>query len=281
MEENIIDESVIITKFNPLEASLKKMASESKSITAKDFSDKDKMAIISRNRKELKNARIDLEKIGKMLRDPHTQFNRKVKEKEDELVEIIEPEEKRLKEIEDEAKRLEGIELRKQMLPIRLERLSVIGDGVNISDDDINIMDANQFESHINYRIAAKQEKERMALDAERAAIEKEKAEIARQKEIEAAKKNAVQEERERAEQAEVVRKLKEEQNKRDAEAKAIQERERAEQEAKEEQEKLDSEKKYQAFLSKHGYVDGGEFKIERTGNEVILYKKLGVYKSK
>lgn len=278
-EIQVVDSSIIVTKFSPLEAKLLKMAEEAKGVTAKDFADKTKMALVKTNQLSLRDARVELEKIGKMLRDPHTEFNRKVKAKEDELIAIIEPEEKRLKAIRAEADELAEREARKVALPMRYEEIRALYPEMVIDNEQLLSLDSSQFAQFLNELKARKLEEEaealaaeRKAMEEERAAIEKERQRLAHEKEVQKAAEKARIEERQRAEQA-AERAAKEEAERLERAKTAAAEK------AKQEQEALEAMKKYKNFLVKYEYVDDGTFWIDNDGKTVTLYKKLGTMK--
>lgn len=296
-EIQVIDSSVILTKFSPLEAKLQKMAEEAKGVTAKDFADKVKMSLVKTNQISLRDARVELEKIGKMLRDPHTEFNRKVKAKEDELIGIIEPEEKRLKAIRAEADELAEREARRVALPMRREQIKEIDDEEIVSDEILLDMDSAKFSEYLNALRVGKLEEQRLAMEEarrkevealdverkaieeERAAIEKEKQRLAHEKEVQDATERARAEERKKAEQAVKDEAARQERLRMEQLAAMELEKIVAEEKAKKEQEVLEAKKKYQNFLTKHEYVDDGSFKIENDGKVVTLYKKIGTMK--
>lgn len=307
-EIQVVDSSIIVTKFSPLEAKLLKMAEEAKGVTAKDFADKVKMALVKTNQLSLRDARVELEKIGKMLRDPHTEFNRKVKAKEEELIAIIEPEEKRLKAIRAEADELAEREARRVALPSRREQIKEIDDEEVVTDEILLDMNSASFSEYLNALKAGKLEEQRLAMEEaqrkqaealaaerkameeERAAIEKERQRLAHEKEVQEAAEKARIEERQRAEQAAKDEAARQERIKMEEiaakERAAKEEAERLEREktaaaekAKQEQEALEAMKKYKNFLAKYEYVDDGTFWIDNDGKTVTLYKKLGTMK--
>jgi hypothetical protein len=317
-EIQVVDESVILVKFSPLEAELHRMAEESKGVTAEDFADTIKMTIVKTSQLSLRDMRTTLQNIGKALRDPHTAFNSKVLEKERELIAIIEPEEKRLKAIRAKADELAEKEARKALLPARQAMLHDIGVVPN-SDEWLLSFDGPAFQAEFNRLVAEKNERDRLALEeerkreeerlaleqrlrdeaidkereameAERRAIEIERERIQHEKDLlEAAetarKEEAERQERLRVEEAERAIRLQKEEDERKErvakeEAERI-ERERllAEAKVREEQEALEARKKYQNFLAKYEYVDDGSFKVENDGKTVTLYKVLGTMK--
>lgn len=132
---------------------------------------------------------------------------------------------------------------------------------------------------------AAKRAAEQKKLDDERAKLEEDKRKHEEEKRLEAAKKEAAEKARKEAE-AEAKRK-EEERLKREAEEKAAEEKRKeeaakaeAERKAKEKAE-LEAKAKYQAFLKEHGWTaeTQGDFYLQESDTQVVLYKKLGVYK--
>lgn len=220
--EIVLNESDI-EKFDPTVSELAAMVANSKQITVEDLKDKAMIEKVHETRIEFKNKRIAIEKYGKSLRDVATAFNRKVSAREDELIAIIEPEEKRLAQIEEEAKELAIIESRREKLPVRRERLSLIGDEVEVSDDELIKMDANQFETYINKRISDKLNKDKIALEEETKAKE-----AARQKEQKEAQDKI---DAERAELEAEKKKLQEDKERHDKEVRERQEQEKRDKE--------------------------------------------------
>jgi|SRR6187551_1611446 len=302
-------------KFDPTSAELMQMVEATKGITATDLKDKGQLEIVKQNRITLKNARVQIEKTGKSLRDPATAFSKKVSAREKELVAIIEPEEERLVAIEEEAKQLAIKEERMEKLPARKERLDlVVGESPTpmeyAVDSELLDMDAEAFESYFNQKVAEKNENVRIEgerareakqkeIDAENARIkaeqdakqaeldekqrkiDDEKREIQHAKEVEKAAKKA-------REEAEL--KAKEEAEKKEADRLAEEKRamdekiaadRKAEEEKKAEEARLAKEKKYTAFIKKIGYVEESDefFKVVK-GTTIIFYKKVGEYDS-
>jgi len=305
-----------IERFDPTKAELTAMVEATKNLTATDLKDPAQLAIVKAKRIEFKKARVNIEKIGKGLRDEANAFNKAVLTKEKELIAIIEPEEDRLAAIEEEAKALAIREERMERLPARKDRLAAIKYNAPITDEALLDMDGIQFEAYFNAMTAHSLERERAdAAEADRIAEEKrqeearkeqekrdaedkakreaqekkdaelkaredavkaEETRIAHEKEVEAAKKET--EERMKREAAE-----KEAREKAEAEAKA-----KAEADAKAAKEKADAEEKkkrekqeaYRTFRAGHGWTPetAGDFKEEVGETEVVLYKKVGVF---
>lgn len=274
-----------IKEFNPKEAELQKLVASCIEIDQTD------LKIVKEKRIELKNARVEITKYGKALREGATKFAKDVIAREKELVAIIEPEEKKLQTIEAEVKLAKEREERKAVLPQRVERLKAIwGEGHNygVTEEDLLDMDGATFEGLINRLSAEKLEADRAEVARQQAEIDR-KAEEQRKEqerldwEAKAAERaeQARQEERERIEQEQ---KEKEAQAKADAESKKREEREQREREEKEEadrQAQLEADKRYQDWLAKIGYISGDsdDFHFIKKGTTVTAYKKVGEYK--
>lgn len=286
-------EQLDIEKFNPTVAELTALVEVTKKIKAKDLTDKKQLEVVKRARIDLKNARIRIEKAGKELRADAVKFQKAVIAKEDELVGIIGPEEERLKSIEAEAEQLAIMQVRQAQLPERKERLMKVGIADEpVGDEFLLAMDSVQFETYYNEQVATKNEKDRQELqrqqdeenakrkaendakDAELRAREAKIAEDQRKLDEEA----RAQEREARAREDERMRLQREEDERKGREARAKEESDRKEAEDKA---KLERAKKYQKFLADNGYTkeNDGEFKQENTGSEVVLWKKVAVFK--
>src|SRR3990167_213558 len=129
---------------------------------------------------------------------------------------------------------------------------------------------------------ADRAEQERIRLENEKMKKEAEAREKERAKErakVEAERKKAEEaqrKEREAREKAEAELKAKKE-----AEERAKREKEEADKKAKEEKQRLDKQEKYRAFRAKHGWTEKtkADFKEENTGDEIVLWKKVGTFK--
>ena len=276
-----------IEKFDPSVEELTAMVDKTKGLTAIDLSDKKQLEIVRKSRIELKNKRRDIEKFGKALRDDANKFSKDVIAKEKSLIAIIEPEEDRLEAIEVEAENLAIRNERIEKLPARKERLQTIGDKIEVTDDKLLEMDASAFEEYYNGRMSDKLWNMKVEIEK----IEKEK-ELAREKLIQEEQKkidaDKAEIDRQRAENTREGDRLAQEKEARVREEKARQdERERLQQEEKDrvdrekrEKERLEKIKEYLKFKTDHGWtvVTKAEFKEENTGDEVVLWKKLGVF---
>ena len=108
MEEIKLD----IEKFSPSIAELKQIISKTQLVTLENLDDSKQLKIVKESRMVLKNTRVQIAKYGKILRGDALKFQKIVIAKEKELIEIIEPEEKRLTDLEDKA--IEHIERQKR-----------------------------------------------------------------------------------------------------------------------------------------------------------------------
>ena len=280
MEQNNM-EQLSLEQFDPTAAELHKMVEATQSITVDDLSDTNQLKLVHSNRITLKNARVAISKKGKELREEAIVFQKAVISKEKELISIIEPEEQRLQSLEDAANKIEETKKRQVLLPSRKATLESIGDAIECPDDEILNMNDSEFDAYRNRRVAAKNEADRLTLDAERRAIEEEKNRVAREQEIREAEERARQQERERLEQAEKERKGREERERVEAEKKARLAREAEERRINEENARLEKEKKYIVFKTKNGWTEEtkSDFKEERMGSEIVLWRKLGTFK--
>ena len=257
-----------IEKFSPTKAELTKMAETAKTITLGDPLNKEQVEIVHQARIGLRTARTSITRMGKDLREDAVAFQKAVIVKEKELLAIIEPEENRLEQLEEEAARTQEREDRREFLSRRKERLAAIGDGIEITEDELLDMEGSVFEGYFNRRMSDRNNAVAAENARKQAEIEAEKGKLEREKEVEAAKEKARQEERE---QIERETKEKEEKEKRDKEI--------ADKKAADDKAALEKEQKYQAFLAKHGYVeDEGKFWTVRHGDTIRLYKFVDSY---
>lgn len=278
-----------IEKFNPTKAELLTLAEKAKGLTIKGVEDKEGYQLVHKQRIELKNARVDITKIGKTLRAEAVSFQKAVIAKEKELVGIIEPIEADLQikqdAIDEEKEKIKRVEL----LPERHEKLLTVKGDV---DDDILLgLDDTQFQDLFNQKHAEfleekerKQQEEQAKIEAENKRIEDEKLLQQVRKEAEVKAKEQGKKDAELAKfkaEQEKEEAVKAEREKAEAEKQAVvEEQERKEREEKEEQAKLEKEKKYQKFLKDNGYTEETkqDFYIAKNGSVIVLYKKVAEY---
>lgn len=221
----------------------------------------------------LKNARIDIQKIGKEARDDAVKYHKAIIGKEKELVDLIEPEEKRLQELQDavdnEAKRLKEEEARKaqaiieetnrrfqDMRAIPAGALNKDAAGIQALIDQAEAIDPGTFPQDM--QAAAQYEKRlvvtslRAALDArlladeEAAKVKAERAELERLRaEADAVRAEADRLAREERERVAAEERKQEEEARRQREAQEAQERaERAERQRVEDEERAAAARK-------------------------------------
>ena len=210
---------------------------------------------------KVKNTRIRLGKIrnaitkqSKAQRDGFIAAQKTNIAIEKSLIAIIEPQESRLKALEDEAAKAKERAARVAVLPMRHDMLNKIGDGVEVADEVILDMDNDSFIGYYNVRLMAKNEADRIAIDAE-------KMKLARDAEDRKIAEEAALKERERMENQQ---RLENEAKERTA---ALLEKQKAEEEKKRE-----ADSRYQAWLTKIGY-DKNTWYLAMTGNIVKAYK--------
>lgn len=298
IEEN---KALTIASFVPQVAELKALAKRASVVNLKDLTQVHDVRI------ELRDARVNITKQGKELRDGAVKFQKDVITKEKELVAIIEPEEERLQKAEEELKLKAEMETRRAELPSRIAALATVGDELPIDEAEILAMDDTEFNEYRLRRIDAKLEKdrqmheekvrkdeddrrkalaeedrirrekleadEREAADKRRIADEvlaKERAEIDKERaRLEGEKK--AREEIETAAQKEIERK------EREAKFKADEEKLAAEKKAKADADAL-REKKFTDWLAQLGYnKDTDNVQTDGQGN-IKVWRLIGTY---
>lgn len=255
-----------IEKLSPFEASLRDLAARASKVTA-DPEDKDSVALSKKIRLELRTARVEIEKVAKSLRDVATGFQRKVSSKEKELIAIVEVEEVRLKAIEDEAKRLVELSVRREDLPRRQRLLAPLD--IAISDESLLEMSGDQF----NDFFARETEKNSAKVESERIAREEEF--MRREEELQRREREAI-EAKEKAEREIMIR----EEERLRVEAENARKKAEAEKAEAEKQKKLEKQEAYRQYRASLGWTEEnrGEFKEERVGETVVIWKKAGEF---
>ena len=90
------------TEHEITETSLISLAAKYKELKVNGVDDKEGLKAVESARKELKNKRVEIEKVSKGMRNSAGKFQKAVISREKELVTLIEPEENRLMKIEDD-----------------------------------------------------------------------------------------------------------------------------------------------------------------------------------
>lgn len=176
----------------------KTLALRAAAVNISDINDKEGFKILVETRKSLKSFRVEIQKQGKSLRDLITPVTKMISAKENELVDITEPEEKRLLERENwvnaelERIKVEAENARKAKIQARIDELAkynVAFDFFIISEmsDELytqKLAEAKQEFETEQKRIADEKEAERLAKEEE----DKRQAAIAEQNRLDAEK---------------------------------------------------------------------------------------------
>lgn len=280
-----------LEQFNPTVAELTKLAAESKQLSVTDYGDVAQIKTIHDRRIILRDARVDITKKAKLFREEAVTFQKRVIEKEKELIALIEPEECRLQCIEDEAKAYAIKQERERKWPERLARLKAeVGFYPGTADEHIlTQMSDMQFEAFIANAKAkieaeelARQRTEQLAREAELNRREEEIAAKERKAKMEQLAKENAEKEKLAAEMREKKRLAELEEARIEGEKNAKATAERIEREKKAEEARAEKSRKFKAWLAEHGHTDaleGDQFFIRHTETEAILYQKVAVYK--
>lgn len=196
MPEDTQAVSLDIAEFNPKQAELQALAESCSNIDLTD------LKAVKEKRLELKNARVEITKTGKAMREGATAFGKAVIAREKELVAIIEPEEDKLAEIEAKVKLESEREERRPLIPVRHERLATIGDAIEVSAEQLLEMDGATFEGYFNQRLADKNVVDKAEIDRTRLAQEQEALRLENEAKSREREAQARQEERDSAERA-------------------------------------------------------------------------------
>jgi hypothetical protein len=157
--------------FDPKKETLLAIAAEVAKITADPAKmTKEDLELINTTKNKLVKARTSIAKAGKAAREAANKYNKDVKAYEDELIAILEPEELRLKQLESDAKEYAIVQERLKTLPEFKEKLALIGDTVEISDEELLKLDPPARDVYYNQRLGAKLTADKVALDAQKAA---------------------------------------------------------------------------------------------------------------
>lgn len=268
-------ETLDLERFSPKEAELAALAEEGKHIVINGVDDKAGYELAQKVRIKLKNARVEIQKTGKLLRADALAFQKAVIEREKELIAIVDPVETELEQkqqvIDDEKERMKRVEL----LPHRRERLAEIS--LVVEDEVLLGMDGVQFESFMNEKRAeflAAKERE-MREESER--IEAEKRKMQEEKDAEEARKQREADIEKARKEGEAEAKRKAKQKELEQEERVRKEKAEAEESARREAEELEKNKRFQKFLKDNGYSETqkSEFFISKEVGKVVLFKKV------
>lgn len=278
-----------LEQFNPTVAELTKLAAESKQLTITDYADPVQVKAVHDQRIVLRDARVGITKKAKEFREDALAFQKKVIEKEKELIAIITPEEDRLDQMEQEAK-AHAVKLeRERKWPERLERLKQLEYKGGSSDDHVlKMLNDVEFETYINNVKAkieaealSRQRTEQLAREADLKRREDELEAKERKANMEQLAKENEEKEKANAEMREKKRLADLEEARIEGERNAKATAERIEREKKAEEARAEKSRKFKVWLAEHGHTDaleGDRFFIRHTETEAILYEKVAVY---
>lgn len=283
-----------IEKFNPTVAELTTLAQSYENLSIDGIEDKEWYEMVKRAQLDLRDKRLFIVATMKNYRQEAIDFQKKVIEKEKELVAIIDGTEKALKIKREEIDELAKQEERKKILPARKDELE--RNGIVADDEYVLSLTSDQF----NKFVMDKREENLLKKQKE---IEEQQQQVLFDKRLNVLNSKAVftpyltkerivsfTDEEFDAEVANLVKTKAdiEEKAKADAEEKAIkaqQEKERQQQIDKEQQqarekqaqEALEKDAKYKDWLDKYGYNTDG-FMITTNGNEKTMRSKVSTF---
>lgn len=277
------------TEHEITETSLIALAAKYKELKVNGVDDKEGLKAVESARKELKNKRVEIEKVSKGMRESAVKFQKAVISREKELVTLIEPEENRLMKIEDdiwdqkERLREEAEKKEYDRIQNMLDQLREVNQEMDFHE--LKALTDEQFqealklatEIHNNWKILQeqirvaeekKQLEEEQARKAEEArlAIEREEQAKRQRKFEEEQAEFRKEQERVRKENEEKAVSLKAEQDRIDAEKKTIQDAKDAEEREKKRQAELKQAREEAAEKARKD----AEEKAEREKQEAI-----------
>lgn len=225
-----------LQEFEKRKESLQELAKLAESVDIEDIHDKSGLKVVSEHRKALKSQRVEIQKQGKAMRDLINPISKFIKQKEDELVAIITPQEYRLQSREDwvksehdkiaeEQRRLEEERIQK-----RIDSLAQYGFQIDYSE--LKSMSDDVFAQYL----------EGARLQFEKEQAEKAEAERIKREQEEAERKAREEEQRKLEEERKEIERLRRENEEREAEIKKEKERIEAEKRQIEEQKQREKE---------------------------------------
>jgi hypothetical protein len=300
MTQETQNQSQFIVKFDYTADQISQIVEETKKIDITDIE------AVKENHKLLQKIRTTIEKQEKDLVADANAFKNKVFDKRKEYLAISVPREEELKKILDDEKKRLIIEARKELLPMKLQQLSMLK-VAPVDEQFILSLDDEQWVAFYNEKMAEhnhnveqerlaeenrikqeeekkrqEEEKERIRIEAEQKAEQEKKDLLAKaEKEKAEAVENAKREAEEKARLEEEERKEKERKEKeaKEAEAKALALKQ--EQEAKDEElrkAKIEADRKYQEFLTTNNFNEATDIIVENS-HGMNLYRLVGTFK--
>lgn len=272
-----------IEKFDPTVADLKQLVEITSQVVVTDINDKAQIDAVKNNRIILRDTRVRITRRGKELREDALKFQKAVIAKENELIEIIKPEETRLKKIEEEVMAQKERAERIALLPMRKEELIKLG--IQISDEVLVELDAVEFKSLCNTKIAEKNEATRLENEKRGLELKEKEDALRREKDTLEREEKARQEERGKAEQKEKDRIEHEKFEAEREKQRLAQEQYDREIREKAEKEALEKREVFIAYLKSLGWTEENkdEYLLQYSQDklEVKVYKLMGVFNEK
>ncbi len=295
LEQSGIEKSqaeAVLEGFSDFFARVATFENRARAIKVTDASQVDDMKEARKIRLELKDIRVNAEKVRKERKEFFLRGGKAIDGIANVLKALVVPLEEHLERQENYVERLE--EERKER--VNAERIAALTPYVqDISVYNLKEMTDGAFKVLLETSKTAWQAQRDAEKKAEADRIEKEKADKAENDRIKKENERLrIVNERggadrleaeKKAEEAEVKRKKAEADLKARKDAEEREKREQAEREKKEaeDKKKLEKQKKYRAFREGHGWSEKtkGDFKEENTGDSIILYKKVGEFELK
>jgi len=265
-----------ITKFDPQEAQLREVLATSELVPLDD------PEAVKEFRFKLRDLRTGIVAKAEEFREEAVKFANDVRTYQKKLVGLIEPVESKFETLYENNKLKEAMEKRKKELPSRRAALDIIGDAVEVSDEELLMLDDNKFNAYRLQRLQGKIDADRRKEEEARAAEEVQRqadrvrveAEQRRVAEEQAAKQRELD-----AKQAEIdkenARIEGERRGREEAERKMKQQQEDEARAKKEAEDKKLRENTVQAFLEENHYSEANGDKLIWEGKKVTLYKPV------
>jgi len=278
------EKEMFVVKFDYNKGILDKIATDARSIDLSNIEE------VSTKVKELVKIRRAIEAQGKSFRDEANAYNKRVLDEEKEYKLIIEPIELEYKDLLEKEEQKKVIEARKELLPMKKKQLQSLTKIVMTDDETILAMNDEQWVAYYSSQFQINEER----IQYQEMRIRQEKERIEREAEIRAEMEVKAQQDKILAEiQAQEDQKRAVEAEKAKAEELLNQEKERADKAKNDEiqaikdladkeiaeKAKLESNKKYQDFLSNNNYNESTDI-IEKNESEVKVYRLVATYKN-
>lgn len=259
----IMETNFTMQEFNPTVIELTNLSESYKWLKINWIDDKEWYEIVKRAQLDLRDKRVSITKLGKSMRDAANEYNRKVLEKEKELIWIIEDTEKELKSERERIDNQIEIERRKKILPFRIKQLE--DNYLSIPEEEFLLsMDADWFDKYVL------NQREQRIIDAERKAREEQEEKIRKENE-EKIRKEAVEKAIKETEDR-IIREQKEK------ELKDKQLKEQEEKRKLDEQKKIEANKKYQKWLSDNSFNEAEYMIVDFPPFKKVMFKKVSEY---